>query len=197
MSYQIDLSEIDRAHSRIEQAKEYLDIVVDVLQWKTTLGLEEMLMLDDERYKFQMKYLGLSKEDYIKYLAIWGKASELDRQFSYLSRDGRIYDINNGDYMDKKTAYERYCGGYEVGTKIRDRIAEAKEQSTLHERDIMNKCPEYNNDLAAMLGVNREDYVAKANRIREDTRALRERMFPPHEDKGDQGIGEQPGPRRL
>ena len=148
MSYQIDLSEIDRAHSRIEQAKEYLDIVVDVLQWKTTLGLEEMLMLDDERYKFQMKYLGLSKEDYIKYLAIWGKASELDRQFSYLSRDGRIYDINNGDYMDKKTAYERYCGGYEVGTKIRDRIAEAKEQSTLHERDIMNKCPEYNNDLA-------------------------------------------------
>ena len=75
--------------------------------------------------------------------------------------------------------------------------AEAKEQSTLHERDIMNKCPEYNNDLAAMLGVNREDYVAKANRIREDTRALRERMFPPHEDKGDQGIGEQPGPRRI
>ena len=54
MSYQIDLSEIDRAHTRIEQAKDYLDTVVDILKWKTTLGLEEMLMLDDERIKFQM-----------------------------------------------------------------------------------------------------------------------------------------------
>lgn len=189
MGFMIDPSEVDRARLEMDKAAKYLDIVVEVLQWKATLSLEEILMLNDEKFRFQINYLGVSKEDYIKYLTISDKMNELDRQFLLCSNKGKIYDINKGDYMDKKTAYDRYCGGYAQAVKIGELVSDAKEQTTLHEQDIMRKYPEYGKDLAAILGVNKEDYVLKAEKVREQSRALMDNLLPKDDSRGEQGFG--------
>ena len=193
MEYHVDVSEADRARLQVEKARKYLDVVVEVLQWKATLSLEEILMLNDERYKFQIEYLGLTKENYIKYLAISEKANELDKQFLLSGRDGKIYDLNVGDYMDKRTAYDRYCGGYAQAKEICERINEAKEQSTYHEYEIMKAYPTYGGYLDAVLGVSKSDYSEKANKIREQSRQFMDRLGPKDDDKGDQGVT----PRRV
>ena len=155
----------------------------DVSTWEMGLPISEQLMMADAKKEYEMKVLGVDEQTYGEYknvakvLAKWenfdGETVKRLRRLAAVgasSPSEEEFDIT----ISKEEAYDRYLGcDRESGLKIRSLMVSAKDQSLEYEKGVREQ---YNGDLAAQLGKNKEEYAAKAQDYVEELRAATQRF---------------------